>query len=335
MHVAALAGRYPSSLENPGGTGSMKHLSYVLRRLVAMLPVLFGITLVVFFMIHLVPGDPARTLLGIRATDSSVAELHKVFGLDKPIWQQYLDFLGRLVRGDLGRSFFYNTDVSGLVTGRLPATLWLLTTATVLALLISIPLAVLAATRRGGFADQLIRAVPLVGLGMPAFWLGIILILLFALKLQLFPVSGFGEGFTGHLQSIILPGLTVAFALTPILIRSLRTSLIAVLDSDYVVTARAKGLSPRRVITGHTLRNAAVSSVTVLGINIAYLVGSTLVVERVFGLPGLGTLMLEAIFNRDFAVVQAVTLVFAVMVVAINLLTDLAHAALDPRVQLS
>ncbi len=313
----------------------MRHLTYVLRRLVAMLPVLFGITVIVFFMIHLVPGDPARTLLGIRATDDSVAALHKAFGLDKPIWEQYLDFLGRLAHFDLGTSFFYNTDVSGLVAGRLPATLWLLVAATVLSLLISVPLAVVAASRRGGALDQVIRAVPLVGLGMPAFWLGIMLILLFALRLRLFPVSGFGDGVVGHLHSIFLPALTVALALSPILIRSLRTSMIAVLDSDYVVTARAKGLSHRRVIVGHTLRNAAVSSVTVLGVNLAYLVGSTLVVERVFALPGVGTLMLEAIFNRDFAVVQAVTLVFAVMVVIVNLLTDVAHAALDPRVDLS
>jgi len=313
----------------------MRHLTYVLRRLVAVLPVLFGITLIVFFMIHLVPGNPARTLLGTRATDESVAALEKVFGLDQPIWKQYLDYLGRLAHGDLGRSFFYNTDVSGLVTGRLPATLWLIVSAIILALLISIPLAVLAASHRGSVLDQVIRAVPLVGLGMPAFWVGIMLVLIFGLKLRLFPVSGFGDDTIGHLRSIILPALTVALALTPILIRSLRTSMLAVLDSDYVVTARAKGLSHRRIILGHTLRNAAVSSVTVLGVNIAYLVGSTLVIERVFALPGIGTLMLDAIFNRDFAVVQAVTLVFAVMVVIVNLTTDVVHAALDPRVGLS
>ncbi len=204
-----------------------------------------------------------------------------------------------------------------------------------MALALSVPLAVLAASRRDGWVDQAVRAVPLVGLGMPSFWLGIILILLLALKAGLFPVSGFGDTPLEHLHSIVLPGLTVALALTPILIRSLRTSMVAVLDSDYVVTARAKGLSHRRIIVSHTLRNAAVSSVTVLGVNIAYLVGSTLVVERVFSLPGLGTLMLEAIFNRDFAVVQGVTLVFAVLVVTVNLLTDLAHAALDPRVELA
>ena len=313
----------------------MRYLTYVLRRLVHMLPVLFGITLIVFFMIHLVPGDPARTLLGVRATDESVAALHKAFGLDQPYWKQYLDFLGRLVHGDLGRSFFYDTDVSGLVASRLPATIWLLVASTLLSVLISVPLAVLAASHRGTLLDQTIRSVPLLGLGMPAFWLGIMLVLLFALKLKLFPVSGFGTTPVQHVSSIVLPGLTVALALTPILIRSLRTSMIAVLDSDYVVTARAKGLDHRRVILGHTLRNASVSSVTILGVNIAYLVGSTLVVERVFALPGLGTLMLEAIFNRDFPVVQAVTMVFAVMVVLVNLLTDVAHAALDPRVVVS
>lgn len=313
----------------------MRYLAYVLRRLVATVPVLFGISLIVFFMIHLVPGDPAKTLLGIRATDEAVAALHKSFGLDKPLWEQYLDFMGRLAHGDLGRSFFYNVDASELVSGRLPATLWLVVSATVLALLISVPLAVLAASRRGSALDQAIRAVPLVGLGMPAFWVGIMLVLAFGLKLRLFPVSGFGSDVAGHLRSIVLPALTVALALTPILIRSLRTSMIAVLDSDYVVTARAKGLTHRRIILSHTLRNAAVSSVTVLGVNVAYLVGSTLVVERVFALPGIGTLMLDSIFNRDFAVVQAVTLVFAVMVVTINLVTDLAHAALDPRVELS
>ena len=313
----------------------MRHLAFLARRLVGTVPVLLGISVIVFSLIHLVPGDPARTLLGVRATDEAVAALHVRFGLDQPLWQQYLSFLGRLLHGDLGRSILYDTNVSELMATRLPATLWLLVAATVLALLISIPLAVLAATHRGRTADQVVRAVPLIGLGMPSFWVGIMLVLLLALKVHAFPVSGFGKTPAQHLSSIVLPGLTIALALSPILIRSLRTSMIGVLDSDYVVTARAKGLSHRRVILAHTLRNASVSSITVLGVNIAYLVGSTLVVERVFALPGLGTMMLDAIFNRDFPVVQGVTLVFALMVVAINLLTDLAHAALDPRIELA
>jgi peptide/nickel transport system permease protein len=313
----------------------VRHVAFIARRLVGTVPVLLGISVIVFFMIHLVPGDPARTLLGVRATDQAVAALHERFGLDQPLWQQYLSFLGRLLHGNLGRSILYDTNVSELVATRLPATLWLLVAATVLALLISIPLAVLAASHRGRLADQVVRAVPLVGLGMPTFWVGIMLVLLLALKVHAFPVSGFGRTPAQHLSSVVLPGLTIALALSPILIRSLRTSMIGVLDSDYVVTARAKGLSHRRVILAHTLRNAAVSSITVLGVNIAYLVGSTLVVERVFALPGLGTMMLDAIFNRDFPVVQGVTLVFALMVVVINLLTDLAHAALDPRIELA
>jgi peptide/nickel transport system permease protein len=313
----------------------MRYLAFTGRRLVQLLPVLFGITLIVFFMIHLVPGDPARTLLGIHATDQSVAELHVKFGLDKPLWQQYFEFLGRLLHGDLGTSYFYNDSVTSLILGRLPATLWLITAAVLLAVGISVPLAVLAASRRNGWLDNTIRVVPLVALGMPAFWLGIMLILLLALRLGLFPVSGFGDDFAGHVHSIFLPALTVALAMTPILIRSLRTSMIGVLESDYVMTARAKGISTRRVTVHHALRNALIGSVTVLGVNIAYLVGSTLVVERVFAIPGTGSLMIDAIFNRDFSVVQGVTIVFAIIVVAVNLATDVAHAGLDPRVKLT
>ena len=313
----------------------MRFLSYIGRRIVSLPPVVLGITLIVFFMIHLVPGDPARTLLGIKATDEAVAALHIQFGLDKPLWQQYWEFLGRLAHGDLGHSYFYQDSVVSLIGDRLPSTLWLVIASALAAVLISVPLAMWAASRRGGIADNVIRVVPLVGLGMPAFWLGIMLILVFGLKLGLFPVSGFGKTVPEHLRSIVLPAITVALALTPILVRSLRTSMISVLGNDYITIARAKGLTSSRVLLGHVLRNATVSSVTVLGVNIAYLIGSTLVVERVFALPGLGTLMLDAIFNRDFAVVQGVTMVFAVMVVVVNLLTDLSHAALDPRVKLA
>ncbi|GLW12737.1 ABC transporter permease [Microtetraspora sp. NBRC 13810] len=313
----------------------MGFVLYIGRRLLAAVPVLFGTTLIVFFMIHLVPGDPAVTLLGTHATPQAVAALHAQMGLDQPVWRQYLDFLGRLLHGDLGHSFFYQSSVTSLILGRISATLWLILAGAIFAVLVSVPLAVWAASRRGGLADHVIRTVPLLGLGMPAFWLGIMLILLFALKLGLFPVSGYGTTFAQHVQGIILPGLTVALALTPILVRSLRTSMINVLGSDYITTARAKGIGAGRTIAGHALRNAAVSSVTVLGVNIAYLVGSTLVVERVFSLPGVGTQMIDAIFNRDFPVVQGVTMFFAVMVVAVNLLTDVAHAGLDPRVRLS
>jgi peptide/nickel transport system permease protein len=214
-------------------------------------------------------------------------------------------------------------------------TIWLLVSGTVFTLVIAVPLAVLAAARRGGTADNIIRAVPVVGLGLPSFWLGIMLILVFGLKLGWFPVGGFGNDLAGHLRSIVLPGITIALTLSPILIRSLRASMIDVLGSDYIVTARAKGISTARVVFGHALRNASVSSVTVLGVNIAYLTGSTLVIERVFSLPGIGQQMINSILGRDFPTVQGITLVFAIMVVVVNLLTDVTHAVLDPRVKLA
>jgi peptide/nickel transport system permease protein len=308
---------------------------YILRRLVTLIPVLFGISVLVFFLIQLVPGDPAVTLLGTHATPEAVAALHQQFGLDRPLWQQYVTFLGRLLHGDLGDSYQYRSSVSALIAQNVVPTVWLIVAGALFAVVISVPLAVGAAARRGGVADNAIRSIPLIGLGLPGFWLGIMLVLLLSLKWGLFPASGFGTGIAGHVQSIVLPGLTVALSLVPILVRSLRAGLVDVLQSDYVTTARAKGLGTTRVVVGHALRNAAVSSITVLGVNIAYLIGSTLVVERVFALNGIGYLMLTAILNRDFPIVQGVTLVFAVMVVVVNLLTDLAHAALDPRVRLA
>lgn len=310
----------------------MAYLAFIGRRLWQLLPVLFGITLVVFFMIHLIPGDPAATLLGNRSTPQAVAALRTQFGLDEPIYRQYLHFLGHILHGDLGSSFVYKSPVRGLVEGRISATLWLLGMGALFSLLLSVPLAVLAASRKDAVRDQAVRVVPLIGLGMPTVWVGLMLQLFFSLRLGLFPVSGFGSTVGEHLRSIVLPAATVAVALAPILVRSLRTSLLDVLDSDYVLTARAKGISRSRLLLRHALRNAAVSSVTVLGVNIAYLVGATVIVERVFALPGLGTLMLDSIYSRDFPVVQGVVIVIAVLVVLVNLATDLAHASLDPRV---
>jgi peptide/nickel transport system permease protein len=313
----------------------MKYLVYILKRLVALIPVMFGISLIVFFLIRLIPGDPAATLLGSHATPETVHELRTQLGLTQPVWRQYLTFLGHLLHGNLGYSYVYSSSVVDLITTSLPVTIWLLVSGTVFTLLIAVPLAVLAAARRNGVADNIIRAVPVIGLGLPSFWLGIILILVFGLKLHWFPVAGYGNSLPEHLRGIVLPGITVALALSPILIRSLRASMIEVLSSDYIVTAHSKGISTSRVMLGHALRNAAVSSVTVLGVNIAYLTGTTLVVERVFSLPGIGQQMINSILGRDFPTVQGITLTFAIMVVVVNLLTDLTHAALDPRVKLS
>jgi peptide/nickel transport system permease protein len=308
--------------------------SFIAHRLVQMVPVAIGVTVLVFFMIHLVPGDPARTMLGVHASPARVAALHRQWGLDKPLPVQYERFMVRLFHGDLGNSLFYRTPALRLILDRLPVTLWLIAYGTLLSVLVAVPLAALAASRRDGAADHAVRAVPLVGLGFPQFWIGIVLLLVFGLNMgRVFPVGGYGHGFAGHVNSMFLPAVTVALGIVPILVRSLRASLLNVLEADYVMTARSKGLSERRVLVHHALRNAVISTISVLGVNIAFLVGGTLVIEQVFALPGIGQLMINSIFQRDFPVVQGVTFVFAILVVLIYLATDILHSLLDPRVR--
>jgi peptide/nickel transport system permease protein len=307
-------------------------MSFVGRRLAQLVPVAVGVTIIVFFMIHLIPGDPARTILGIHATPQAIAELHAEWGLNRPLVSQYWLFLDRLVHGNLGQSLIYGVPARTLIWQRLPATLWLIVYATVIAVAISVPLAMLAASRKDGLRDHVVRAVPLVGLGMPTFWVGFLLIYGFGIKIRLFPVGGYGDGLTGHLRYMFLPALTVAIALSPVVIRSLRASMLSVLSADYITTARSKGVPGRRLFVRHVLRNAVIPAVTVLGINIGFLIGGTVIVESVFAIPGIGQLMINSIFQRDFPVVQGVTLVFGVLVVLINLLADIAYASLDPRV---
>jgi peptide/nickel transport system permease protein len=308
-------------------------MTFVGRRLLMMVPVAVGVTIIVFFMIHLIPGDPARTILGIHATPRAVALLHQQWGLNRPLISQYWLFVDRLLHGNLGQSLYYGQGAAGLIAGRLPATLWLLVYAAVLAIVISVPLAALAASRKDGVRDHVVRAVPLVGLGMPAFWVGLLLQYGLALTLHAFPVTGYGDGVFGHLRSMFLPSLTVAIGLAPVVIRALRASVLDVLRAEYVTTARSKGLPGPRLYLQHVLRNAIIPAVTVLGINIGFLIGATLIVENVFAVPGIGSLMIQSIFNRDFPVVQGVTLIFGVLVVMVNLLTDVAYATLDPRVR--
>ncbi|HEY6791308.1 MAG TPA: ABC transporter permease, partial [Trebonia sp.] len=255
------------------------------------------------------------------------------WGLNQPLAKQYWLFIDRLVHGNLGQSLYYGVPVSGLITSRLPATLWLLCYAAVIAVVISVPLATLAASRKDAVRDHVVRVAPLFGLGMPAFWFGLVLQTWLGTRLRLFPVTGYGQGFIGHLHTMFLPSLTVAVALCPVLIRSLRASMLGVLGADFVTTARAKGVPAPRLLIRHVLRNAIIPAVTVLGINVGYLIGNTLIVEQVFAVPGIGSLMINAIFERDFPVVQAVALVYGVLVVLVNLLTDVAYVALDPRVR--
>jgi peptide/nickel transport system permease protein len=313
----------------------MGRMTFVLRRLLQLVPVAIGVTIIVFFMIHLIPGDPARTILGIHATPQAVALLHQEWGLNRPLISQYWLFMDRLLHGNLGVSLFYGGSAESLILSHLPPTLWIITYSSVLAVAISVPLAMIAASRKDGARDHAVRAVPLIGLGMPQFWLGFLLIYGFAIKLQWFPVSGYGTGLFGHLRSMFLPSLTVALALAPVVIRSLRASMLNVLGAEYVTTARSKGVPGRRLFGRHVLRNAVIPAITVLGINIGFLIGGTVIIENVFAIPGLGQLMINSIFQRDFTVVQGVTLVFAIMVILLNLLADVAYAALDPRVRFS
>ena len=298
-----------------------------------MVPVLFGITFLVFFLIHLVPGDPATTLLGQHATPQRVAALRERWHLNESLPIQYASYIGRLLKGDLGDSFLFQTSVSSLVLARLLPTVGLLVYATILSILISVPLAVLAATKQDSLRDHFVRGIPVVGLGMPPFWVGIMLVLVFALRLRWFPVGGLGAGLAGQIRALFLPSLTIAIAISPLVIRSLRASMLEVLQAEYVTTARAKGMPERRVISHHVLRNALLPAVTILGVNIGFFIGGTVVIESVFSIPGLGQLMIQAIFSRDFPVVQGVTLIFGMMVVLVNLLTDLSYSFLDPRVR--
>ncbi|MBS1678404.1 MAG: ABC transporter permease [Actinobacteria bacterium] len=311
----------------------MVYARFLVRRLLQAIPVVFGVTIVVFLLIHLVPGDPARTALGTHATPQAVAQLHHLWGLDKSLPEQYWLFLKRLLGGDLGTSLRFQQPAGHLVLERMPVTLWLLCYATVLTCLIAVPAALLAASRQGALRDRIVRLLSVTALGIPGFWLGLMLIEYIAVETGIFPSSGYGSGFLGHLESLFLPSLTIAAGIVPLVVRSLRAETLKVADADFVTTARAKGLTERRIRLRHVLRNALAPSITVLAVNVSFLVGGTLVIEQVFSLGGVGSLMLQGIDARDFPIVQAVTLILALVVVGVNIFGDLVQALIDPRVE--
>lgn len=308
--------------------------TYILRRLVQMVPVVLGITLIVFVLIHLIPGDPAQAMLGIHARPEALTALRGQLGLDKPLWEQYLIYLGDLVRLDLGDSIKYKQSVDSLIPKRLAVSGMLVTYATVLTILISLPLGIIAALKKDSLFDQVVRAFLMVTMVMPAFWVGILMLIFFSIRLDLFPVSGYGDNPVDHVHHLFLPALTVALSISPILVRSLRGSILEAMGADYVRTARAKGLGERIVVVAHVLRNALIPAVTLLGLSVGYLLGGTVIVERVFSLPGAGALLVDSIGARDYPVVQSMTLIFAILVILINLVTDVVYSFLDPRVRL-
>jgi peptide/nickel transport system permease protein len=308
--------------------------SYTVRRLAAAVLVVIGVAIAAFILLHVVPGNPARAVLGEHASRAAVQALQRRWGLSEPLPAQFGHFVSQLVRGRLGSSYFYHEPVITLIGQRIGQTAWLVLVASLFAVVIAVPLAALAASREGRISDHLVRGVGVIGLGMPAFWIGIVLIELFAVNTKLLPVGGWGTDLGDHVKGLILPGLTAAFAIVPILVRSLRVGMLEVLESDFVAAARATGLSEPRVLLVHVTRNAVIPTLTLLGLNIAFLVGSTVIVEQVFGLNGLGALLLDSITNRDYPVVQGITVVLAISVVLINLATDLVSSRLDPRIRM-
>jgi peptide/nickel transport system permease protein len=306
-------------------------LTFVVLRMFQMIPVLIGISLTIFVLVRAVPGDPAAMSLGVYASAERVAALRAHWGLDQSILVQYGLFVKQLLKGDFGFSYFFGRPAIELVFDRLPAELFLVAYSIVLTVLISAPLAVWSAVRRSLPADATVRAVIVLGLGLPPYWIGLLLLLLFGIWWPILPVGGFGVTLGEQLRSLLLPSFTLALGLCPLVIRSLRASLIETLKADHVDMARSKGLSGEAVFFRHVFRLALIPAVTILGLHIGMLIGATLVVETVFSVPGLGQLMLTAITTRDYPTVVAVTLVFAVFVMVVNLATDLVVALLDPR----
>ena len=304
--------------------------AYVLRRLLQMVPVVFGITLIVFLLVRSA-GDPVVLLLPEDATQEQIELLRTSLGLDRPVMEQYVRYLGNLVRGDFGTSIrFRNQDTFEITIERLPATLQLAAAALLVAIVISLPAGIIAATNRNRWPDRLASTLSVVGEAMPNFWLGIMLILVFSVQFGLFPVSG-----RGTLAHLALPALTLGTALAALLTRLMRSSLLEVLNQDYVRTATAKGLRRRVVLTKHALRNALLSYVTVLGLQVASLMAGAVVTEQVFAWPGIGLLAIQAINSRDMAIIQTVVIIASLVVMFANLIVDVVYSLIDPRITYS
>ena len=292
-----------------------------------MIPVLLAVTLIVFSILHLVPGDPVHLALGEMASQQAYDRMRAKLGLDKPLYIQYFSFLGRLFRLDLGKSVIYREDVAKLLGDKLLNTLELTGSALILSYFCAVPLGVLAAVKRNTVIDYLSMGLAIAGVSIPSFWLGFLLISLFAIKLHWFPIAGYGG-----IKHLVLPALTLGFGGAAQVARMTRSSLLEVINQDYILTAKAKGLRYGTVITKHALRNALIPIVTLLGLRIGWLIGGAVVIEIVFLRPGVGRLLVSAIYMRDFPIVQGVTLILAVTVILGNLLADILYAVVNPKV---
>ncbi len=310
----------------------MNRGAWLLGRLAQIVPSFLLIGLVVFVLARLLPGDPISAILGDRATDATVARLTAQLGLDQPIPVQFLHFIRNVLHGDLGDSIAYHIPVTQLIGERLPVTLALTAMSMVIAVALAIPLAFIAALQADRWPDLLIRGVFQVGLSTPIFYVGLLLLTFFAAWLGLFPVGGYGDGLLEHLWHLFLPACTLAFSFAAVLMRSLRGAILAVLTAEFVDFARSKGISRRLILLRHVLRNALIATVSLIGLNVGSLLGGAVITESVFAVPGVGRLMVDSIFARDYPVIQSLTLALAVLVSLAFLITDIVQMTLDPRV---
>jgi peptide/nickel transport system permease protein len=309
---------------------------YVARRLVATIPVMAVVATFVFLLLRLTTGDPAAIIAGDNATAQDVAAVRAKLGLDQPIVQQFVIWLGNMARGDLGESFFFKKKVSELILDRVEPTVALSICTIVLAVILAVPLGIIAAYRRGTWVDRFVMGLSVTGFSVPAFVIGYTLIYVFAIQLGWLPVQGYqriSQGLGGFLERLILPSLTLSAIYIALIARITRGSVLEVMSADYVRTARAKGVADLLVLLRHVLRNAAVPIVTVVGLGVAVLIGGVVVTESVFSIPGLGRLTVDAVLARDYPTVQAVVLLFSLAYVLINLIVDLTYTVLDPRIR--
>jgi peptide/nickel transport system permease protein len=305
-------------------------IQYIVRRFLQMIPIVFGILTLVFSLIHLIPGDPARQIAGEGARPEDIVAIRKALGLDQPLWTQYVHYLGRVVRGDLGTSFQTNEPVTRQIATRYPATMQLAFGAMFIAIVVAFPLGIISAIYRNSWIDNVARFFALIGVSMPSFWFGPLLIIAFAINRHWFPVSGRDEG----LKSLVLPSLTMGLALAAILTRMIRVSLAEELTQLYVTTAIAKGVSRAKAIFRHALKNALIPVITVLALQFGSLLTGAIITEQIFSWPGLGRLLLDSISKRDYPQVQASILVIAVTYIFVNFISDLLYGVVDPRIKL-
>jgi peptide/nickel transport system permease protein len=311
----------------------MIYLRYFIDLVLRGLPVVLGVTAFVFFGLQCVPGDPIRIMTHGHLSDAAVAAIYEHLGMTRPLPIQYLDFLRKALGGNLGESIIQHAPVTLLIAEKFWPSMWLLGTGTLFSIILAVPLALLSAYYRDRLIDHTIRLVSIVGFAMPSFWIGLLLILSFGIRLGWLPISDFGDGFLSHVRHLVLPGLTIALFLAPILVQSLRSSMLDLLTAEHVEVARSKGLSEWQILIRHLLRNALIPTITVLAVNISWLLSGAVIVEYVFSLPGLGSLLIRSVGYRDYPLIQGLSLVFAILVVTINLLADLSYIFVDPRVR--